>query len=138
MKKILLDIDYAEVSYDIDLKLGKIEWKRKTSTEEYQYAFMIILDHAKKNPADNFLSDITKQSVVSPENRTWFETEMLPQAIEAGLKRAGVIFDGNVFKKYYLNMIIKVSNKFGLPLKMFSTEEEAVEWFKGKELSEAV
>jgi hypothetical protein len=137
MKKILLDTDYAEVSYDSDLKLGKIEWKRKTSTEEYQYAFMIILDHAKKNPADNFLSDITKQSVVSPENRKWFETEMLPQAIEAGLKRAGVIFDGNVFKKYYLNMIIKVSNKFGLPLKMFSSEEEALEWFKGKEYSEA-
>jgi len=137
MKKILLDTDYAEVSYDSDLKLGKIEWKRKTSTEEYQYAFMIILDYAKKNPADNFLSDITKQSVVSPENRKWFETEMLPQAIEAGLKRAGVIFDGNVFKKYYLNMIIKVSNKFGLPLKMFSSEEEAIEWFKGKEYSEA-
>jgi len=137
MKKILLDTDYAQVSYDSDLKLGKIEWKRKTSTEEYQYAFMIILDYAKKNPADNFLSDITKQSVVSPENRKWFETEMLPQAIEAGLKRAGVIFDGNVFKKYYLNMIIKVSNKFGLPLKMFSSEEEAIEWFKGKEYSEA-
>jgi len=137
MKNILLDSDYAEVSYDHDLKLGKIVWKRKTTTEEYQYAFITLLDHARSNPTDNFLSDIRKQSVVSPENRKWFETEMLPKAIEAGLKRAGVIFDGNVFKKYYINMIIKVSNKFGLPLKMFNTEEEAVEWFKGKEYQEA-
>jgi len=136
MKIILLDADYAEVSYDEELKLGKIEWKRKTTTEEYQYAFMVILEHAKKNPSDNFLSDIRKQSVVSPENRKWFETEMLPQAIEAGLKRAAVIFDGNVFKKYYINMIIKVTNKYGLPLKVFNTEEEAIEWFKGKEYAE--
>ena len=30
-------------------------------------------------------------------------------------------------------MIIKVTNKFGVPLKMFSTEEEAIEWFKLQE-----
>lgn len=136
MEKVILDADYAKVSYFSDLKLGKIEWKRKTSSEEYQYAFITLLDYAKNHPADNFLSDIRKQSVVSPENRRWFETEMLPAAIDAGLKRAGVIFDGNVFKKYYINMIIKVSNKFGMPLKMFNTEEEAIEWFKGKDLAE--
>lgn len=138
MKEILLDTDYAEVSYNKDLKLGKIVWKRKTTTEEYQYAFITLLNHSKKNPTNNFLSDIKNQGIVSPENRKWFETEMLPKAIESGLKRAGVIFDGNVFKKYYLNMIIKVSNKFGLPLKMFNSEEKAVEWFKGKDYAEAI
>ena len=55
---------------------------------------------------------------------------MIPKGIDVGLKRAGVIFDGNVFKKYYLNMIIKVTNKFGLPLKIFNKQEEAIEWFK--------
>jgi hypothetical protein len=133
MKKIVLDTDYAEVSHDSELKMGKIVWKRKTSTEEYQYAFITIVEYSKIHKTENFLSDIRNQSVVSPENRKWFETEMIPSAIEAGLKRAGVIFDGNVFKKYYLNMIIKVTNKFGLPLKMFGTEEEAVSWFKSFE-----
>ncbi len=138
MKQILQDKDYAEISYDRELKLGKIVWKRKASTEEYQYAFMVLLEYAKENPTDNFLSDIRNQGVVSPENRKWFETEMLPAAIEGGLKRAAVVFDGNVFKKYYINMIIKVSNKFGMPLKMFNSEEEAIEWFKGKDVAEAV
>ena len=133
MKKILLDSDYAEASYDEELKLGKVVWKRKTTTEEYQYAFMVLLDHAKDNPSENFMSDIRNQSIVSPENRKWFETEMVPKAIDAGLKRVAIIFDGNVFKKYYINMIIKVTNKFGVPLKMFSTEEEAIEWFKLQE-----
>ena len=137
MKEVLKDTDYAEISYDKELKMGKIVWKRKTTTEEYQYAFMLLLEHAKNNPSDNFLSDIRNQSVVSPENRKWFETEMLPAAIEQGLKRAAVVFDGNIFKKYYINMIIKVSKKFGMPLKMFNSEAEAIEWFKGKNVAQA-
>jgi hypothetical protein len=133
MEKVILDTDYASISHNSELKLGKIVWKRKTSTEEYQYAFITLLEYAKSNQTDNFLSDIRNQSVVSPENRKWFEEEMLPKAIETGLKRAGVVFDGNIFKKYYINMIIKVSNKFGMPLKMFSSEEEAIKWFQSQE-----
>lgn len=130
MKEIIKDTDFAEISYDRELILGKIEWKRKTNTEEYHFAFETLLDFAQKNPSDNFLSDITRQNVVSPENRKWFEIEMLPKAIEAGLKRVAVVFDGNVFKKYYLNMILKVTNKFKLPMKVFTSEEDALEWFK--------
>lgn len=130
MRNIILDTDYAKVSHEPELKLGKIQWKRKTSLEEYQYAFITLVEFAKSHETQNFLSDIREQSVVSPENRKWFEEEMIPKAIDVGLQRAGVIFDGNVFKKYYLNMIIKVTNKFGLPLKIFNTEEEAIEWFK--------
>jgi len=130
MKKVIQDTDYAEISYDSDLKLGKIRWKRKTTTEEYQYSFITLLGFAKQNKIDNFLSDIRDQQVVTPENKIWFETEILPQAINAGLKRAGVIFDGNVFKKYYINMIIKVTNKLSLPMKIFNNEAEATEWFQ--------
>jgi len=32
-----------------------------------------------------------------------------------------------------MNMIIKVSNKFGMPLKLFNSEAEAIEWFKSFE-----
>lgn len=130
MKKIIADYDYAEISYDSEFSVGKIVWKRKPSSEEYRGSFIKILEYSQKNEVDNFLSDIRNQGVVSPDDRKWFETDMMPKAISAGLKRAGTIFDGNVFKKYYMNMIIKVSSKFGLPLRLFNSEEEAIEWFK--------
>jgi hypothetical protein len=133
MKKLIFESDVVEISYEPELKLAKVVWKKKAETEEYRATFMKVLEYSRANPVDNFLSDIRNQGVVSPDNRKWFEAEMLPKAIKAGLKRAGSIFDGNVFKKYYMNMIIKVSGKFGLPLKLFSTEEEAIEWFKSFE-----
>ncbi len=131
MKKVIFDTDYAEVSYDASLKLGKIVWKRKPGFEEYRKPFNELLEFAKTHDIDNFLSDIRNQGVVSPDNRKWFEKEALPEAThQRGLKRAATIFDGNIFKKYYLDMIIKTSGKFKLPLKTFTSEEDALSWIK--------
>ena len=127
--KVVLDKSFALVTYNSVVKLGKVEWRAKANTEEYQSAFIALLEHTDKYPVHYFLSDITKQSVVSPENRKWFENIMVPMAIGKGLKKAGAIFDGNVFKKYYINLIIKATNKLGLPLKIFRNEEEAIKWF---------
>lgn len=130
MKQVISDHDYAEISYDPSLKLGAVVWKRKPNNSEYQNAFETLIEYSKKHPVENFLSDIRNQGVVSPENRKWFETVMIPKAIDHGLKRAASVFDGNVFKKYYVNMILQAINKFGVPLKLFSTEEDAIKWFQ--------
>ena len=84
------------------------------------------------------MSDIRNQKVVSPEHRKWFEKEALPEAVNVcGLKRAATIMDGNIFKKYYLDMLIKASGKFKLPLKTFNKEKDAIEWFKKEMAKEA-
>ena len=129
MKKMILETDYVEIIHDSDLNLGKIAWKRKTTLEEYQVAFITMLNYSNENPIKYFLSDIRNQSVVSPESRKWFETEVIPKAIESGYSKAAVLFDGNVFKKHYINMLINVTNKFRVPLKMFNKEEDAIKWF---------
>jgi len=94
--------------------------------------FTVLLEFAKTTKVENFLSDIRNQGVVSPDSRKWFEKEALPAGMKLGLQRAGVIIDGNIFKRYYINMIISSTNKFGLPLKVFSTEEDALNWFEKK------
>ena len=127
--KIVLDEDYACVSYNPVLKIGKVEWKGKATSEEYQKSIISLIEYAKKHPVHYYLADITKQSVVSPDDRKWFENIVIPKAIGMGLKKAAVVFGGSVFKKYYLNMILQVTNKLGLPLKLFNKEEDAVPWF---------
>ena len=127
--KVVMETNFALVTYNPVVKMGKIEWKSKATSEEYQSAFIALMEYSDKQPVLYFLSDITKQSVVSPENRKWFENIMVPMAIGKGLKKAATVFDGNVFKKYYVNMIIQATNKMGLPLKIFNSEEDAIKWF---------
>lgn len=132
---IILDEKYALVTFHSDMKMIKVVWKGTFTKEQYQIAIESGLDYQLKSnkPVENYLSNILNQGIVSPESRKWFEQVAMPRAINQGLKRAAVVFDGNVFKKYYLNLILQTTNIYKLPLKFFSSEEDAVKWFKSSE-----
>ncbi len=130
MEKILLDTNYAVVSHDDTLSVGKIVWKGTVTAIEYKNTFLVLLDYAKTHRTDYFLSDTRDQGVIGTDNRKWFEEYALPEAVKLGLKKAAVVMSGNVFKKYYVNMILSTTNRFKLPAKTFSTQEEAMVWLK--------
>jgi hypothetical protein len=129
MDQLILETRCAKVYYNPDVKLGKVVWDGTPSLMEYREPFLKLIEHSKTVTITNFLSNTTKQGVVNPETRKWFEKEMLPSAMKAGLKRAAAVSDSNVFKRYYINMIIGATNKFALPVKVFSNEEDAIKWF---------
>lgn len=129
MEVNILELPYVSVFYNQEHKLGKIVWHGNPNNEEYKKPFMVLLDWADKgNEVIRFLSDTRQQVVVSPENRKWFESEMIPASIKAGLKRSAVLTDSNIFKMYYLNMILSAVNKFNMPFKIFNEEKKAMEF----------
>ncbi len=128
MEKVLIDSAYARVTVDMDKKLGKIVWKGSCTFEQYQECFLALLDFQTKNTVKYYIGDIRKQGVMNPKNRQWFENEALPRSIKQGLLKACVIMEANMFKRYYINLILQATNKMGLPLKIFESEEEAEKW----------
>jgi hypothetical protein len=128
MEKVFIDSSYARVTVDTEQKLGKIVWKGTCTFEQYQECFTALLDYQAKNTVKYYISDIRKQGVMNPKNRQWFESEALPRAIKQGLLKGAVIMEANIFKRYYINLILQATNKMGLPLRIFESEEEAVKW----------
>ena len=119
----------ATVYYLPDKTMGKIVWHGAPLFEDYKQPFMVLINLAKDGTTvTRFLSDIREQGIVSPDSRKWFEKEMVPAAIQYGLKRAAVISGGNAFKMYYINLILGAVNKFDLPFKIFGDEEKAIEF----------
>lgn len=131
-EKIIFNEEFARVTYNQRAKTVRIVWNGTFSKEQYQHAVESALDFQLKEhfPVENYLSNILKQGIVNPESRKWFEQVAMPRAVKQGLKRAAVVFDGNVFKKYYINLILQATNAYKLPMKLFNTEEEAVKWFE--------
>jgi len=129
---VVLSESYVRITYHPDLKMVKVVWNGSFSMEQYQSALEFTLNYQQKESLviDNYLSNIVKQGIVNPSNRKWFEQVALPRATKQGLKRAAVVFDGNIFKKYYLNLILQTSKIYKLPLKFFSSENEAIIWFQ--------
>src|SRR5690242_20196415 len=129
MEQKIFESGCATVYYIRDKTLGKIVWHGIPRDDEYKKPFMALIDLAKKGTSvTRFLSDIRDQGIVSPENRKWFEKEMIPAAMEGGLKRASVVSGSNAFKMYYINLILSSVNKFNLPFKIFNSEEKAIEF----------
>jgi hypothetical protein len=128
----ILKETYVTVTFHRERKMVKVVWNGSFSKEQYQFAIESALDYQLKAalPIENYLSNILNQGIVNPESRKWFEKVAMPRAIKQGLKRAAVVFDGNVFKKYYLNLILQTSNIYKLPLKFFNTEDDAIKWFE--------
>ena len=125
----ILEAPFATVYYIKEKSLGKIVWHGVPSSEDYKKPFLALIDLAKKGTSvTRFLSDIRNQGVVSPDSRKWFEKEMVPAAVENGLKRAAVVSGSNAFKMYYINIILSTVNKFNLPFKIFNDESKAIEF----------
>ncbi len=129
---IIVDEPVVRVTYHQELSLIKVVWNGIPTREQYVKAFTSALDFQEKSPQPitRFISDVRRQGIVNPENRKWFEQVVIPRAVKQGFKYAAVIFDGNAFKKYYLNLILQTTNIYKVPFKFFSTEEEAIAWFK--------
>lgn len=119
---------YAVVTYDPDKRSMMLIWDGRPSTEEYKKPFLAMIEYSKKHPVDSMLSDISKQGIISPDNRKWFEKDMMPQAVLSGLKRGAIVTNGNAFKLYYINLILSAVNKFPIETKLFNNRQQAVAW----------
>ena len=123
--------EYAELSFEDDLKVLTITWaNKKTPFEEYQKPFNIALEYMLKNRVDNYISDIRNQGIIAPHFRKWLQETALPEAAKAGLKRIVGVSNVNIFKQYYINNVFQSAKKFGIPFKMYNTLDEAKKWFR--------
>jgi len=130
---VLADNKFVKITLNKELFLVSVTWKAYAiSLEDYQYAFSVALDfqESQEFPIYNFVSDLREQNVVPPHFRLWFQEIAIPRAVRQGLRRAAVVTDAGVFKRYYLNHVMNTTKKFGLPLKLFKAPESAYNWFK--------
>jgi hypothetical protein len=128
MIKEVFKAPYAIVTYNSDKRFMLLVWTGSPTPEEYKQPFLTMISFGKQLPVDSMLSDISEQGVISPENRRWFEKEMMPEAVVAGLKRAAIVTSGNAFKLYYINLILSAVNKFPILTRLFNKRDEAIAW----------
>ena len=128
MNTVIFDAPYARVTFIPEKRQLLLVWDGNPSSEEYKKPFLSMIAFGQKNVVDSMISDISKQGVINPDSRKWFEKEMMPQAVQAGLKRAAIVTSGNAFKLYYINIILGTVNKIPMTGKLFNKREEAVAW----------
>jgi hypothetical protein len=126
----LLKKDYVTVSFEEEIKALYVMWGGSGYTsEQYKEVWGICIAYGENNKVDYFLSDITNQKVVNPDDRKWFEEVALPRAVKTGIKKGATIVGANPFTRFYINNIMKKIGGTSLPFKAFKNKEEAFKWF---------
>jgi hypothetical protein len=138
MNNVIFQTPYATVTHDEKRRFLLLVWHGNPTRDEYRKPFQAMLEFGKRNNVQSMLSDISQQGVISPENRKWFEKEMMPDAVKAGLKRAAIVTNGNAFKLYYINLILSAVNKFPITTKLFNNQEDALKWIDSFALADPV
>ena len=128
----ILNNEYIELSYDKQSEIITLIWKEVVTSEEYRKAFSVILDAVIENKIPRYLADTSNQGEISPIDRKWLETEIIPKAIKGGLKYIATVLKKDAFKKYYLSKVQKKSTSEGIAFEMFDDIDKAKEWLLSK------
>ncbi len=134
MEEIILDTDFVKITYDTEAKILIQRWKRIVTSEEYRKAFQASLDAVSKYNIPLFLSDTSKEGVISPEDRKWLEEVIIPQAVKNGLKYSATIMDKDLYKKYYLSKLKNASEESGMRFRIFDDYDEGLKWLLSQEI----
>ena len=91
----------AKVMYCSDSKSLIVQWG-EADVLTHKEVFNEVLQLIQANPTYTYISDIREQGVLSDVSRRWMETELLPAAILAGLKKVAVIVDEEIFSQFFV------------------------------------
>ncbi len=103
--KEILDNDFTSVYFD-DISNSIITvWKKPTTSESYRAIYTFILKKIKEFHADSYISDIFYQGLVPTENRLWLQTEIIPEAYAAGIRKVAIVAPHDVFSRFYIESV---------------------------------
>lgn len=80
--EILFDKEYCIITYEKDKNLISLVWKRIISSEEYRRGFEVLKNIILEKQIKRLLTDSRNQGIISPDDRKWLETKVIPVAIK--------------------------------------------------------
>lgn len=124
--KTLFEHDKAVIHYDPSSKSIDMIWKKVQDETTYKLMYTKGIEFMREYHVTNWFSDIRNQGVVGPSASKWLQTEILPKAVNAGLKKIAVVMDADIFKQFYIqNINSKSANNL---VRNFKSIEEAKAW----------
>ncbi|MBN2487051.1 MAG: hypothetical protein JXB34_13840 [Bacteroidales bacterium] len=129
MGKVILDNEYALLTYNKDHKLLELEWKTSSPEHEYRKVFDTAVDLASVYKIDYFLSDIRKGGAISLANLQWLKKNVILKAIELDLKKIALILNDELYSRIYADSIRKSLLRSKVKINFFTMRNEAIEWF---------
>lgn len=135
-EQVFFEDAFGTLFYNARLNAVGISWKRQPTSEEYRQLFIKAQDMIRLYKTSSWLSDISNQGYVSPENQQWVLTNVLPDAVKNGLLRIANVYGSHPSNQDYLIRIKQAVEANQITCSFFSNAEDAVEWLEKYNVSD--
>jgi signal transduction histidine kinase len=134
--QILYDQPYACIFFDARLNATGVRWSGPVTSEGYRKVFNKCIEFLLAYNTPNWISDISQQGPISPDDQQWMFQNILPQGARNGLKRIAAIrpdaFDERISN--YLNGLKSTISALNIEQAFFHDFPSAADWImKGNE-----
>ena len=90
-RQILYDEPHAQIFFDAIINSTGVIWNGPITGDQYRSVFNKCIEFLKHYNTPNWISDLTHQGHIEPEDQRWMFQEIIPAAVDNGLKRIGVV-----------------------------------------------
>lgn len=131
-RQILYNMDHALIFYDARINCMGVTWRGPVTGIQYRDTFLKCVDFLSTYNTPTWVSDVSLQGPVAPEDQEWMLREIIPAAVRNGLKRlVGIVPPvKDDLLQQYLNRIIKSAHDVGCDFHFFSDFGEAGAWIQ--------
>jgi hypothetical protein len=131
-KELILENQYITVWYHKDTKIVHHQFHTFTHGEELQKGLNTGLEVMKKYKTTKWLSDDSKNPVMSQEDIQWTAKDWRPRVIKAGWKYWALVMPEKTAGQMVMGKIIKEYADTGVTVQIFSDPDEAIKWLKSQ------
>jgi signal transduction histidine kinase len=131
-RQLLYEEDHAEIFFDARINATGVIWKHQVTSEQYRRVFTKCLEFVHSYNTPNYISDISNQGPIANEDQRWMFEEILPPAIDNGLKRIAAVRSDvtNPEAVDYLRGINEAVKRLGAEQRFFTSIDDAFEWIR--------
>ncbi|MBI3481795.1 MAG: HAMP domain-containing histidine kinase [Bacteroidetes bacterium] len=128
--QVVYESDFASVIYNARINCTTVRWKGQVSSKEYRFTFMKCVDIVRTYRTPFWISDLSDRGSINPEDQQWVISTMMPEAMRYGLRKIATVYRDNQYNKEYFGRLEKIAAGYGVEIKFFADNGQAVEWIE--------
>ncbi len=126
--QIVFESDFGSIFYNARTNCTGMIWKSQVTSEQYRTLFTKCLDMVKLYHTPYWISDLSRQGTISPDDQKWMITTIMPEAIRQGLRKIATVYFEGQNNEDYRNRVKETSLKLGAEIKFFTDHKNAKDW----------
>jgi signal transduction histidine kinase len=126
--QVVFESDYGSIFYNARTNCAGLIWKKQVISSEYRELFTKSVEMVKLYHTPYWISDLSKQGKILPEDQVWMVTTILPESVRQGLRKIANVYREDQHNEDYRNRIKETVLKLGIEIEFFTDRKKAEEW----------